>query len=41
MSGRLLDTFRIVPPLLLRRLGSRISVTPPDLASVRTLYRRR
>jgi hypothetical protein len=40
MSGRLLDALRMVPPALWRHLGAQLSVTPPELASLRALYRR-
>lgn len=40
MSGRLLDALRMVPPALWRHLGAQFSITPPELASLRALYRR-
>lgn len=40
MSGRLLDALRLVPPALLRHFGAQLSITPPDLASLRALHRR-
>src|SRR5208337_4930017 len=40
MSGRLLDSVRIVPPVLWRHLGAQLSIAPPELASLRALYRR-
>lgn len=40
MSGRLLDALRIVPPALWRHLGAQLSITPPELASLRALYQR-
>ena len=40
MSGHPLDAFRIVPANLWRHLGAQFSVVPPDLASLRALYRR-
>src|ERR1019366_6592005 len=41
MSGRLLDSVRIVPPALWRHLGEQFGVQAPDLASLRTMYQRR
>jgi hypothetical protein len=32
MSGRLLDTFRIVPPMLWRHLGQQLDIDPPEVA---------
>jgi hypothetical protein len=40
MSGRLLDSVRIVPPALWRPLGDQFGVKAPDLASLRAMYRR-
>jgi TnpA family transposase len=40
MSGRLLDSVRIVPPALWRHLGEQFGVQAPDLASLRGMYRR-
>src|SRR5271157_158070 len=40
MSGRLLDSVRIVPPVLWWHLGAQLSIAPPELASLRALYRR-
>jgi hypothetical protein len=40
MSGRLLDSVRIVPPALWRHLGEQFGVQAPDLASLRAMYRR-
>jgi len=40
MSGRLLNAFRIVPPLLWRHLGTQFSVDAPQVASLRTMYGR-
>ena len=40
MSGRVLDSVRIVPPALWRHLGSQFGVQAPDLASLRAMYRR-
>ena len=40
MNGRLLEAVRIVPPLLWKQLGTRVAVDAPDLASLRTMYRR-
>lgn len=40
MSGRLLDAVRIVPPMLWRHLGVQLSITPPELTSLRALYQR-
>ena len=40
VSGRLLDALRIVPPVLWRHLGAQFSIEPPELASLRALYRR-
>ena len=41
MSGRLLEAVRMVPPALWRHLGEQFAATAPDLASLRTMYRRR
>jgi hypothetical protein len=41
MTGRLLDALRVVPPALWRHLGAQFEIEPPDLASLRTMYRRR
>ncbi len=40
MSGRLLDTFRVVPPTLWRHLGQQLDIDPPEVASLRALYKR-
>ena len=40
LSGRLLNSVRIVPPVLWRHLGTQFSIEPPELASLRALYRR-
>ena len=40
MSGRLLDTFQVVPPTLWRHLGQQLNVDPPEVASLRALYKR-
>src|SRR5260370_25449442 len=40
MSGRLLDSVRIVPPALWRHLGEQFGVQAPDLASLRAMDRR-
>ncbi|MGT2504881.1 DUF4158 domain-containing protein [Cupriavidus basilensis] len=41
MSGCLLDAFSILPPVLLRHLGTELGINTPDLASLRALYARR
>src|SRR5271155_3127968 len=41
MTGRLLEALRLVPPALWRHLGAQFEIDAPDLASLRTLYRRR
>jgi TnpA family transposase len=41
MTGRLLEALRMVPPALLRHLGAQFEIDAPDLASLRTMYRRR
>jgi hypothetical protein len=41
MTGRLLEALRIVPPALWRHLGTQFVIEAPDLASLRTMYRRR
>jgi len=41
MTGRLLEALRIVPPVLWRHLGAQFGIEAPDLASLRTMYRRR
>ncbi|MGE8365122.1 DUF4158 domain-containing protein [Cupriavidus sp.] len=40
MSGCLLDAFNILPPVLLRHLGTELGINSPDLASLRALYAR-
>lgn len=40
MSGRVLDSLRMVPPILWRHLGEQFAVAAPDLASLRAMYRR-
>src|SRR5579863_888462 len=40
MSGRPLDAFRIIPSKLWHHLGAHFGVDAPDLASLRSLYRR-
>jgi hypothetical protein len=40
MSGRLLDAFRIVPSALWRHLGEHLGIVPPEVASLRSLYKR-
>ena len=37
MSGCLLDAFSILPPVLLRHLGTELGINTPDLASLRAL----
>ena len=41
MTGRLLEALRVVPPALWRHLGTQFGIEPPELASLRTMYRRR
>ena len=41
MTGRLLEALRMVPPMLWRHLGAQFEIEAPDLASLRTMYRRR
>ena len=41
MTGRLLEAVRIVPPALWRHLGEQLGVAAPDLASLRSMYKRR
>jgi hypothetical protein len=41
MTGRLLEALRMVPPVLWRHLGAQFEIDAPDLASLRTMYRRR
>jgi hypothetical protein len=41
MTGRLLEALRMVPPVLWRLLGAQFDIEAPDLASLRTMYRRR
>jgi len=41
MTGRLLEALRVVPPSLWRHLGAQFGIEAPDLASLRTMYRRR
>jgi hypothetical protein len=41
MTGRLLEALRMVPPVLWRHLGAQFDIEAPDLASLRTMYRRR
>jgi len=40
MTGRPLNSVRIVPPALLRHLGRELDITAPDLVSLRALYAR-
>ncbi len=40
MSGRLLSTFRVVPPVLWRHLGYELGIDAPEIASLRALYGR-
>lgn len=40
MSGRVLDSVRMVPAALWRHLGEQFAVAAPDLASLRAMYRR-
>ena len=40
MAGRSLAAFRIVPPALLSHLGTVLNLDTPDIASLRSLYRR-
>lgn len=41
MTGRLLEALRVVPLGLWRHLGTQFGIEPPELASLRTMYRRR
>jgi hypothetical protein len=41
MTGRLLEALRVVPSALWRHLGTQFGIEAPDLASLRTMYRRR
>jgi TnpA family transposase len=41
MTGRLLEALRVVPPALWRHLGTQFGIEAPELASLRTMYRRR
>ncbi len=40
MSGRLLSTFRVVPPTLWRHLGNELGIDAPEIASLRAMYSR-
>lgn len=40
-TGTPLDAFESLPPRLLKHLGQQLQINVPDLASLRTLYRRR
>lgn len=40
MSGRRLDSVRILPPALWWHLGEQVGVQAPNLASLRVMYRR-
>jgi hypothetical protein len=40
MSGRLLNTFRVVPPTLWRHLGNELGIDAPEVASLRAMYGR-
>ena len=40
MSGRLLNTFRVVPPTLWRHLGNELGIDAPEIASLRAMYGR-
>jgi hypothetical protein len=39
MTGRLLEAVRMVPPALWQHLGKQFDVAPPELASLRAMYR--
>lgn len=41
MCGRALNAFRIIPASLWRHLGTQCGVDPPDVSSIRGLYKRR
>jgi hypothetical protein len=41
MTGRTLDAFETVPPAVLRHLQTTLQLSPPELTSLRALYRRR
>jgi hypothetical protein len=41
ITGRFLEALRMVPPALWRHLGAQFEIDAPDLASLRTMYRRR
>src|SRR5712664_569959 len=38
MSGRLLSTFRVVPPTLWRHLGNELGIDAPEIASLRAYF---
>jgi hypothetical protein len=41
MAGRILNSCQIVPAAVLAHLGRQLNLTPPQLASIRGLYRRK
>jgi hypothetical protein len=41
MTSRLLEALSMVPPALWRHLGAQFEIDAPDLALLRTMYRRR
>ena len=41
MTGQTLNSFQMVPPAVLKHLGDQLHILPPQLASIRALYRRR
>jgi hypothetical protein len=41
MTGRTLNSCQILPPAVLAHLGRQLDLVPPQLASIRGLYRRR
>ena len=41
MTGQTLNSFQMVPRAVLKHLGDQLHILPPQLASIRALYRRR
>jgi hypothetical protein len=41
LTGRLLNSVQVIPPAVLARAGQAADISPPQLASIRSIYRRR
>ncbi len=40
MTGRVLNSVHVLPPAILAHIGEQLGTTTPDIASIRTIYRR-